>query len=295
MKNWLIRTIGIILLLGITYHPAQGAQKGSAKFVYGDREVTVPGLKRAWGFTALIKYDGKTVLFNTGGNEEILKNNFDVLGIKPKDLDAVVISHQHWEMYQALGFIMKENPKLPIYTTGVVIQLLRGQNPAWGPNLHNVSMDEQLSPNIYLQTLKSGPRRGGPFGIYEVHIVLKTDKGLVIFQGCGHPQILNIVNQSKALTGVGKVNLVAGGTRLLRPGTRIQIQDSGEDFIIPQMNYNSDEYYTQLMADLKKAGVKYVMPTHCTLEPAEGVFKQSFGDKYIYHTLGKILEFPILK
>lgn len=285
----------MVVIIFMFYLPAHGAQSGSATFIYGDRDVTVDGLKRAWGFTALIKYDGKTILFNTGGNEEILKNNFQVLGIKPQQIDAVVISHQHWEMYQALGFIMKENPKLPIYTTGVVIQLLRKENPGWAKNLKNVSMDEQITPNIYFQTLKSGPRRGGPFGIYEVHIVLKTDQGLVIFQGCGHPQILNIVNQSKALTGADKVNLVAGGTRLLRPGTRVQIKDSGEDFLIPQMNYNSDEYYKQLMVDLKYAGVEYVMPTHCTLEPAEGIFKQTFADKYINHTLGAVLEFPLSK
>jgi metal-dependent hydrolase (beta-lactamase superfamily II) len=61
------------------------------------------------------------------------------------------------------------------------------------------------------------------------------------------------------------------------------------------MNYYSDEHYAQLMDDLKKAGVEYVMPTHCTLEPAEGIFKQSFGDKYIRHTLGMTLEFPLSK
>ncbi len=288
----LIFNIMVVVIFSL---PAEGAGQGSATFIYGDRDVTVDGLKRAWGFTALIKYDGKTILFNTGGDEKILKNNFQVLGIKPQQIDAVVISHQHWEMYQALGFIMKENPKVPVYTTGVVIQLLRQENPAWAKNLKNVSMDEQITPNIYFQTLKSGPRRGGPFGIYEVHIVLKTDKGLIIFQGCGHPQVLNIVNQSKALTGVDKVHLVAGGTRLLRPGTRIQIKDSGEDFLIPQMNYYSDEYYAQLMVDLKKAGVEYVMPTHCTLEPAEEAFKQTFADKYINHTLGTVLEFPLSK
>ncbi len=295
MRHWLIKTIGVIFFVGGIFLPAEGAEKGSATFVYGDREVTTPGLKRGWGFAALIKYDGKTILFNTAGNEDVLRNNFKVLGFKPQDLDAVVISHQHWEMYEALGFLMKNNPQVPVYTTGAVIQILREENPAWAPNLHNVSMDEQFTPNIYFQNLKSGRRRGGPFGIFEVHIILKTDRGLVIFQGCGHPQILNIAQKSKALTGVEKIHLIAGGTRLLRPGTRIDIQDSRESFSIPQMNDYSDEYYLQLMADLKNAGVEYVMPTHCTLEPAEGIFKQAFGDKYIHQTLGMTLHFPLSK
>lgn len=293
MRHWLLKTIGVIFLVGGISLPAEGAGKGSVTFVYGDREVTKPGLKRGWGFSALIKFDGKTILFNTAGNEDVLRNNFRVLGIKPQDLDAVVISHQHWEMYEALGFIMKNNPQTPVYTTGAVVNILRKEDPTWASNLHNVSMEKQFTPNIYFQNLKSGPRRGGPFGIFEVHIILKTDKGLVIFQGCGHPQILNIAQKSKALTKVDKINLIAGGTRLLRPGTRINIEDSNESFSVPQMNYYSDEYYLQLMADLKNTGVEYVMPTHCTLEPAEGVFKKVFDDKYIYQTLGMTLKLPL--
>ena len=283
-----------IILLVISRIEVQAEEnKGSATFVYGDREVTVAGLKRAWGFTALIKYDGKTVLFNTGGKEEILQHNFQVLGIDPKDLDAVVISHEHWEMYKAIGFIIKKNNKIPVYTTDAVIQLLIEENPAWKANLYSVSRAVQFTPNIYFQNLRSDPKHGGPFGIDEVHIVLKTNQGLVIFQGCGHPGILYIVKQSKSLTGEDKVNLVAGGTRLLRPDTCIHIEDSGETVCPPQMNYYSDEYYNKLMTDLKTAGVEHVMPTHCTQEPAESVFKKFFGDKYIRQTLGMTLTFPI--
>ena len=89
------------------------------------------------------------------------------------------------------------------------------------------------------------------------------------------------------------MHLVAGGTRLLRPGTHVYIEDSGENVSPPQKNYYSDEYYDQLMIDLKKEGVEYVMPTHCTQEPAESFFRKSFGDKYIRQTLGMTLTFPI--
>ena len=293
-RTYLLRLCLLTALLAFSQNEAQAELgKGSATFVYGNREVTSAGLKRAWGFTCLIKYDGKTILFNTGGKEDILKHNFQVLGIHPKDLDAVVISHEHWEMYKAVGFIIEENPKIPIYTTKATIRLLTRKDPAWEANLHNVSISQAFTPNIYFQNLRSGRRRGGPHGIDEIHIILKTARGLVIFQGCGHPQILNIVNRSKALTGVDRVHLVAGGTRLLRPGTHIHIEDSGEDITPPQMHYYSDEYYEQLMTDLKAAGVEYVMPTHCTQEPAESVFKKSFGDKYIRQTLGMTLNFPI--
>lgn len=268
---------------------------GVVSFVYGNRQPVVQGLKRAWGFSALIQYDDKTILFNTAGQEKILKNNFEVLGISPRSLDAVVISHHHWEMINGLGFIMEENPEIPVYTTETVIKNLLRENPQWASNFHQVDTFEEYTPNILFQNLKSSRRHGGPRGIYEVHVILKTDKGLVIFLGCGHPQILRIVQASKALADTDQVHLIAGGTRLLRPNNHIIIEDSGEDLSIRQKNYYTDEYYAKLMADLKQEGVEYVMPTHCTLEPAEEFFRQAFGDRYINHTLGMRLEFPLVR
>ena len=128
--------LGLCLLTALLSFSQNEAQaepgKGSATFIYGDRQVSEAGLKRAWGFTPLIKYDGKTILFNTGGKEDILKHNFQVLGVNPKELDAVVISHQHWEMYEAIDFIIKEQPKIPIYTTQVVIQIVNAEKPRLG-------------------------------------------------------------------------------------------------------------------------------------------------------------------
>ncbi len=276
-----------------TIFSSENGLRGSATFVYGNREPTVPGLKKAWGFTALIQYDSKNILFNTAGIEDILENNFKVMGITPETLDAVVISHHHWEMIQGLGFIMKANPDLPVYTTQSVSDILLKSNPEWKTNFHVVDKVMEFTPNILFQNMKSGRRRGGPRGIYEVHITLKTDKGLVLFTGCGHPQINLIVHKSRAVTREDRVHLIAGGTRLLRPNTQVRIDDSGENFSLVQMNYYSDEYYETLMKDLKEMGVEYVMPTHCTLEPAETVFKNSFGSKYIRQTLGMTLEFPV--
>ncbi len=283
----------ILLTTPVMADPSGG--KGSVQFIYGNRDSVVSGLKKAWGFTALITFDNKNILFNTAGVEEILKHNFKVLGIKAEDLDAVVISHHHYEMIQGLGFIMAKNPNIPIYTTNTVIETITRTNPEWKQNFRLVDKHEEYTPNIIFQNLKSGQRRGGPKGIHEVHIILKTSEGLALFTGCGHPQIRTIVHKSKSLTKVDKVQLIAGGTRLLRPGNHEFIEDSQENLYLPQMHYYSDKYYQTLMKDLKKAGVEYVMPTHCTLEPAESVFKESFGKKYLHHSLGLKLELPLKK
>jgi len=283
----------VIFVPIVSFCSTTESNEGVATFVYGNRRSVVPGLKKGWGFSAVIEFDGKRILFNTGGVEDILQDNFEVLGISPKDLDAIVISHEHWEMYEGIYFLLEENPDLPVYTTDIVNYILSKKYPEWARNLISVEKHLFYTKNIIFQNLKSGPRHGSPSGLYEIHIILKTEKGLVIFTGCGHPQLSNIVARSKKLTDVDTVNLLAGGTRLLKPLTHIVIDDSDEDFYIPQFNYYLDEYYYKLADELKEMGVQYVMPTHCTLEPAESIFRGKFGEKYIEHKLGMKLKLPI--
>ncbi len=291
--HWCLALFFTVFTLAAAPISQAASNKGTVQFVYGNKGPLVPEMKKAWGFSAFIQYEGKNILFNTAGVEEILEHNFEVLGIKAEELDAVVISHHHYEMILGLGFIMKKNPDVPIYTTETVTETITKTHPEWRKNFINIDRHVEFTPNIIFQNLKSGQRRGGPRGIYEVHIVLKTDQGLVLFTGCGHPQLRTIIHKSKSLTKDNRVNFIAGGTRLVRPDNHIFIEDSGESLSLPQLHYYSDEYYQILMKDLKEAGVEYVMPTHCTMEPAETFFKESFEDKFMTHSLGLKVEFPV--
>ena len=266
---------------------------GSATFIYGDREAVVPDLKKAWGFITLIDYDGKKILFNGAGVEAIFENNLKVLNIDPKELDAVVISHEHWEMIEGMDYILDNNPSISVYAPETVIKLLTARHPEWKDRFKNVDGYLEYSPNVAFYSQRSGNRRGGPVGIDEISLLLKSEQGLIIFIGCGHPELLQNIFKSKQISGINKINLLAGGTHLVKSGTHVAIEDSGENFIVPQGIRYSEQGYRTLMQDFKDAGVQYVMPTHCTLEPAEGIFRESFGDKYIEHKLGMRLELPI--
>jgi len=250
-------------------------------------------MKKAWGFITLIEYDGKKILFNGAGVEAIFENNLKILDIKPKELDAVVISHEHWEMIEGMDYIIENNPSISIYAPDTVIQSLSSRHPEWKDRFKHVDGYLEYSPNVAFYSQRSGNRRGGPVGIDEISLLLKSEQGLIIFIGCGHPELLQYIFKSKQLAGIDKINLLAGGTHLVKSGTHVAIEDSGENFIVPQGIRYSEQAYRTLMQDFKNAGVQYVMPTHCTLEPAEGIFKESFGDKYIEHKLGMRLELPI--
>lgn len=56
-----------------------------------------PGLKTAWGFACLIEGFEKTILFDTGGDAVIFRHNMEKLKIDPQSIDALVLSHAHWD------------------------------------------------------------------------------------------------------------------------------------------------------------------------------------------------------
>jgi 7,8-dihydropterin-6-yl-methyl-4-(beta-D-ribofuranosyl)aminobenzene 5'-phosphate synthase len=84
-----------ILLLAVFLFPAlcKGQAPNRVTILY-DAFGKSAAMTRAWGFSALIEFGGKRILFDTGGNAEILEHNVKALGVDLSKLDFVVISHR---------------------------------------------------------------------------------------------------------------------------------------------------------------------------------------------------------
>ena len=128
-------------------------------------------------------------------------------------------------------------------------------------------------------------------GIEEIHIALLTEEGLVIAQGCGHPEILDILDETVSYTEQNRVKLIFGGTRLLRPGKVVALPGASGSMEVPSHGY-SDEEVKEIAQELKKAGVQQIIPTHCTGEHMEKVFKKVFREGYIDQKLGTEITIP---
>ena len=72
-------------------------------------------MKKDWGFSALIEYGGKRILFDTGNNAEIFAHNVEAKGIDLKQLDFAVVSHRHGDHTSGLGHLLKINSGVKIY------------------------------------------------------------------------------------------------------------------------------------------------------------------------------------
>ena len=250
-------------------------------------------MKKDWGFSALIEYGGKRILFDTGNNADIFAHNVEAKGVDLTKLDFAVVSHRHGDHTSGLNHLLKVNPTVKIYAPqenfGVFGAALPGtfyrRDEALPPEMRYfdgkapdtlhfgspwptanfvwVTKTAEIAPGMMLILLNG--TWGVDLEVKEISLALDTPDGIVLIVGCSHPTIERIVEAAKTATNK-PIHLVLGGTHLL-PAKDDQIRD--------------------IAASLRdKWEVRYIAPVHCTGEPAFAILKESFGDRYVYAGLG---------
>jgi 7,8-dihydropterin-6-yl-methyl-4-(beta-D-ribofuranosyl)aminobenzene 5'-phosphate synthase len=162
-----------------------------------DNNPYAKGMETAWGFSCLVKGMEKTVLFDTGGDGRRLLSNMSRLGISPREIDAVVLSHIHGDHTGGLHALLAKNRQILTY------------------------LPESFPGSFFRGPMKvcDGVYSTGELGTSprEQSLVVSTAKGLVIITGCAHPGIVRIVHTVKERFG-GEVFLVLGGFHLSASG-----------------------------------------------------------------------------
>ncbi len=288
-------TLASILGLAAGTLPAESADR--ITIVY-DAFGQSSSLKKDWGFSALVEYNGKRVLFDTGNNADIFAQNVKALGIDLKKLDFAIISHRHGDHTSGLNHLLKINPNVKIYAPkegfGVFgaalpetfyrkdaslpgyMRYYDGQPPEkmtfgtpWpGANFAWVENLIEVAPGIFLiSTVSETP---GTLELRELSLAIKSPKGLILAVGCSHPGIEKILEAS---TTIDKhVHLVFGGLHLVTtPDSEIQ---------------------RLVVALHDQWKVDRIAPGHCTGEPAFAAFRKAFGNQYTYAGLGSVIDLP---
>jgi len=255
-------------------------------------------LKKDWGFSAFIEYNGKRILFDTGNNADTFGQNAKALDIDLKKLDFAVISHRHGDHTSGLNYLLSVNPSVRIYVPkegfGVFGAALPGtfyrkdeslpgymryydghppEKMTFGtpwPNANFVWVDNltEVAPGIYLiSTVSQTP---GTLELRELSLAIKSPKGVVLGVGCSHPGIEKILEASMAVDK--HVYLVFGGLHLVTTPD-------------PEITRLATALHDQWKVDR-------MAPGHCTGEPAFAAFRTAFGDHYLYAGLGSVIELP---
>jgi 7,8-dihydropterin-6-yl-methyl-4-(beta-D-ribofuranosyl)aminobenzene 5'-phosphate synthase len=216
-----------------------------------------PRLKTAWGFACLVETPDGVVLFDTGGDGEILLANLETLGFDPRRIDAVVLSHIHADHVGGLEALLGSNDHLVVY---IPRSFPEGFTRRVRDRARVVEVDGPME-------IIDGVHTTGEMGstIVEQSLIIETVRGLVVVTGCAHPGIVSIVRQAAAQ---GEIDLVIGGFHL---GDR------------------SREDVQAVIEELLNLGVRWVAPCHCTGVGATAEFEAAFGSGFIPCGVGTVI------
>ncbi len=144
-----------------------------------------------FGFSALIfnNFSQNYLLFDTGGNSNILIHNIRKVDVNISEIKKVVISHYHHDHAGGLEGIYNLNPNIEILTPNDFTSYKRAFPKA---KIHSISNLTEIEKYVFL----SG-KLGGEF-MKEQALFLKTENDqFVILVGCAHPGLENFIIKAR--------------------------------------------------------------------------------------------------
>jgi 7,8-dihydropterin-6-yl-methyl-4-(beta-D-ribofuranosyl)aminobenzene 5'-phosphate synthase len=225
-----------------------------------DNYVYKEGTTAEWGFSCLIEGVEDTILFDTGTDGKILMDNINQLGVNLKQVEKILLSHQHHDHIGGMEAVLKENSKLTVYVPESFAQDFCEWVIQKGAKLKKVSQPIQICESVY-STGEMGSN------IREQALIIETREGLIIVTGCSHPGIVNILHKANEIKNKD-IYLVVGGFHLLR---------------------HSNAQVRTIIQQFKELGVKKVGPTHCTGDNAIKLFEEAYENDYIKIGTGRVL------
>ena len=265
------RSIALVILLGWALYMSQtGIANGATEkaeqgplrlYVVFNNMPLKAGLETSWGFSCLIEGMDKTVLFDTGGNGDILLSNMRHLGLHPERVNAVVLSHIHGDHTGGLGAFLARNPDVTVYMPESFPAAFRQAVKRLGAKIETVSGPRQFMDSVYT-TGEMG------FAVKEQALIVDTREGLILITGCAHPNVADMAEQAETYCNKN-IYLLMGGFHL-----------SGK----------SDAENRAIIQRLRELGVKKVAPSHCTGENAIRLFRDEWADDFLESGLGAVIE-----
>jgi 7,8-dihydropterin-6-yl-methyl-4-(beta-D-ribofuranosyl)aminobenzene 5'-phosphate synthase len=264
-----------------------------------DNYVEEVGFWGEWGLSFLVESQGRQVLFDTAQTPEVFMHNVKALGLDLSGVDALVLSHGHFDHTGGLAAALPKLRRVPLYL----------HPAAFRPRKHLTSKLEDIGMPISRETLEAAldvrPEEkavevvpgvwttgyiaertypdGGSKGLLaevdgqlvpddyadDLSLVLDTGESLVLLCGCCHAGLLNTIAQVRRDFG-RPISSIIGGTHL-------------------GMSNPSAEYWRQIIAMLSDIGSPQLYLSHCSGFEASLVLAQAFPGKVHGCSSGRVL------
>lgn len=183
------------------------------------------------------------------------------MGIAPREIDAVVVSHIHGDHTRGLHAVLAENRPIRAYLPDSFPKSFISDVKRRGAEVIAVKRTMKICDGVYT----TGEIGDSP---PEQSLFVGTERGLVVITGCAHHGIERIVRTVKERFGA-EIFLVLGGFHLSGMGR-------GE--------------LEAVIAGMQALGVRYVAPCHCTGVKARSLLKKAFGTGYIDCGVGTVID-----
>src|SRR6266567_3385914 len=269
-----------------------------------------------WGFSALVRYNGKTILFDTGNSADGFEHNVKALGVDLNQVDIAVLSHRHYDHISGFDYMLRVKPAVKVYlpadeALGAPLHFtfskdtkesLTGLPPEQlyfggktnsidykpgerfhGANAEFVGASREIAPGVHLIVTRSVMM--GDFSAYPPNEP-------------GHPDLAGFPELSLALKTEKGVVLITGCSHskveeiILATkkylGSHIELVEGGFH-LFP---YDED-YISKLTRQMKdELGVRRVAPAHCTGNLAFKIFRDVYGENDNYAGVESEVMFP---
>jgi len=242
------------------------------------------------GVAFLIETESGRVLFDTGQSGTVLLHNLELLGIGPKAINALAISHAHYDHTGGLPALLDGVAGIPLHAHPDLFRerfsRREGAIESVGLSLDREALEQRVTLRLSAEPTEILPGvwttgeitdRAEPEGRSAHHLVrglgiegwepdpyrddmalvLETGEGLVLLCGCCHAGLLNTLAHVRRTFGTG-ITAVVGGTHLL----------------------HADEAHLRRVIEvLRELGVPRLYLNHCTGQRAYVTLAQAFGEK----------------
>lgn len=273
------------------------------------------GLTQDFGFSCVISYKGKMILFDSGTDARIFERNLKTLKIDLRKIDIAIISHGHYDHIGGFDYLTSVNPKVKIYapadffSLGAPIkfpfretepdaakllpkdkQYFRGERVVegmvtvptgrfWKSNVEYLTEAKEVLPGVTII-----PTTSELMGTFIKYPPFEKN-----------PQFIGMPELSLALaTERGEV-IVSGCSHstietIVKETVKVRKSKiylvAGGFHLIPY----SREYIENLANRMRNDyGIESVAPAHCTGQLAFSIFQKAFVERYKSFGLGETL------